>query len=129
MVDYLRGGGMGQDAYRVAYEEATLELSEITDKFEKLRQRKERIEKFVDALKPLLGIDADVAPADRAAAPGSPELVHTAGDTPPVRFRSAAEPPPDPFQRRIDQALGMAAGPRDVREYTRQGTGGYLQEK
>ena len=114
---------MGQDAYRVAYEEATLELSEITDKFEKLRQRKERIEKFVDALKPLLGIDADVAPADRAAAPGSPPTrMSSTGCWRTLRITSATS-------ALINQALGMAAGPRDVREYTRQGNGGYLQEK
>lgn len=120
---------MGQDAYRVAYEEATLELSEITDKFEKLRLRKERIEKFVDALKPLLGISDEVAGGDHTAAPGSPELVHSAVDTPPARFRAAAEPASDPFQRRIDQALGQAGGSRDARDYLRQGNGGYLQEK
>jgi hypothetical protein len=45
---------MRQEVYRVAYDEASAELSEILAKFEQLRVRKDRIEKVVDALKPLV---------------------------------------------------------------------------
>ena len=45
---------MRQEVYRVAYDEAHAELTEILGKFEQLRVRKDRIEKVVEALKPLL---------------------------------------------------------------------------
>ena len=57
MVDYPPGVSMRQEVYRVAYDEAKSELGEILGKFEALRLRKDRIEKVVEALKPLLGAD------------------------------------------------------------------------
>jgi hypothetical protein len=48
---------MNKEAYRFAFDEANAELSQIVGEFEQLRMRKERVEKVVEALKPLAGID------------------------------------------------------------------------
>ncbi len=55
---------MKQEAYRFAFDEANAELTQILGEFEALRVRKDRIEKVVEALKPLAG-DAQGAPAER----------------------------------------------------------------
>ena len=44
---------MKQEVYRFAFDEANAELAQIIGEFEQLRQRKDRIEKVVEALKPL----------------------------------------------------------------------------
>ena len=48
---------MNKDVYRFAFDEANAELSQIVGEFEQLRLRKERVEKVVEALKPLAGAD------------------------------------------------------------------------
>jgi len=55
---------MKQDVYRFAYEEASSELNEIVKDFDQLRVRKERIEKVLDALKPLADADAQALATD-----------------------------------------------------------------
>lgn len=52
---------MNKEAYRFAFDEANAELAAIVGEFEQLRQRKERVEKVVEALKPLAGADGQVA--------------------------------------------------------------------
>jgi hypothetical protein len=106
------------EVYRVAFESAKSELMEISAEFEKLRLRKEHMEKLVTVLTPLLGEelatvpgpqeDSVVRPAESAVEPlsephGGPEGLVA-----------------DPFQRRIDHVLGIGAGIRDVRKYSRQ---------
>lgn len=49
---------MNKEAYRFAFDEANAELSQIVGEFEQLRMRKERVEKVVEALKPLAGVDS-----------------------------------------------------------------------
>ena len=49
---------MNKEVYRFAFDEANAELSQIVGEFEQLRLRKERVEKVVEALKPLAGVDA-----------------------------------------------------------------------
>lgn len=44
---------MNKEAYRFAFDEANAELNAIMGEFEQLRMRKERVEKVVEALKPL----------------------------------------------------------------------------
>jgi hypothetical protein len=44
---------MNKEVYRFAFDEANTELSQIVGEFEQLRLRKERVEKVVEALKPL----------------------------------------------------------------------------
>jgi hypothetical protein len=45
---------MAKEVYRVAYEEAKLELADILQEFEQLRLRKEQLEKLAELLKPLV---------------------------------------------------------------------------
>ena len=51
------------EVYRVAFDSASSELKDIVGAFEELRARKERIEKVVMALKPLLGAEEAAAAA------------------------------------------------------------------
>lgn len=65
---------MYQAAYRNAFDSASAELSEIVSQFDQLRMRKERIEKMVEALKPLMQEAAQVSaqaaqPAAQSSAP------------------------------------------------------------
>lgn len=120
---------MRHEIYRVAFDEAYSELNEIIGKFEQLRLRKDRIEKLVEALKPLVSGN-DLYATDRASALKERQ---TAVAEQSVSF-SAAEPVAvgagsmsypqqqsieqtnDPFARRDSSA---ALGARDVREYSR----------
>ena len=119
MLDYALGEGMKQDVndnvYRVAFESAKTELGEISATFEQLRLRKERIEKLVTVLKPLVGVEEQVGPLVQNTNEHSEE-VKTATDG----GSSEESLLPDPFQRRIDHVLGIGAGVRDITKYSRQ---------
>ncbi|MGB6193483.1 MAG: hypothetical protein WBF42_13535 [Terracidiphilus sp.] len=67
-LDDRPGGKMKQEVYRFAFDEANTELSQILGEFEQLRARKDRIEKVVEALKPLAGIEASAAAAGQKSA-------------------------------------------------------------
>jgi hypothetical protein len=118
VLDYAPGEGMNQEGheevYRVAFDSANAELKEISAAFEELRIRKDRVEKLVSALGPLVE-EAPKAEAGAAAAEEpAPQPVHsTTGE-------SVDRVVTDPFQRRIDHVLGIGAGIRDVRKYVRQ---------
>lgn len=56
---------MKEEVYRFAFDEANAELSQIVNEFEQLRQRKDRIEKVVEALKPLAGNEGQAATGER----------------------------------------------------------------
>ncbi|HWT65159.1 MAG TPA: hypothetical protein VN151_03525 [Terracidiphilus sp.] len=56
---------MKEEVYRFAFDEANAELTQIMNEFEQLRQRKDRIEKVVEALKPLAAGEVQGAPAER----------------------------------------------------------------
>lgn len=53
---------MNKEVYRFAFDEANAELTAIVGEFEQLRMRKERVEKVVEALKPLANSDAQMSP-------------------------------------------------------------------
>jgi len=122
------------EIYRVAHDAATAELAEITAEFERLRIRKEHVERLIVALKPMVGDVASVAPGSSGLAPVAaqssavqveesaekPEVTEAAVD---AQHEEAAQPlgvGADPFQRRSEHVLGIGAGIRDVRQYTRQ---------
>jgi hypothetical protein len=106
------------EIYRVAFEAANSELNEISAEFERLRIRKEHIEKLVQVLQPLIG-EEGTAPQQGEGA-GSTSQTEGAGQAA-VEGRGGAEPvQADPFQRRIDHVLGIGGGIRDVRKYSRQ---------
>lgn len=60
---------MKEEVYRFAFDEANAELSQIVTEFEQLRQRKDRIEKVVEALKPLAAANDGQAERKNADAP------------------------------------------------------------
>jgi hypothetical protein len=108
-----------QEIYRIAHDAASAELNEISAEFERLRLRKDLVERLIAVLKPIIGED------DR------PAVVISKEDQAPDRVEATAEPAKaengqrlgvaaDPFQRRIDHVLGIGGGIRDVRQYTRQ---------
>jgi hypothetical protein len=103
------------EIYRVAFDAANSELTEISMEFERLRIRKEHIEKLVQVLQPL------IADGDEQAQPGqvSGAAPQTEGAGEAARLAQETVPA-DPFQRRIDHVLGIGGGIRDVRKYSRQ---------
>ncbi len=113
---------MRQEVYRVAFDEASAELSEILSKFEQLRLRKDRIEKVVDALKPLVASESLAPSAERIAAPverqpGEP-LSHSPND------------PSQAVNAKSDSLSDAAAGKRPVLASHRDlGRAGWLCER
>jgi hypothetical protein len=106
------------EVYRVAFESAKSELIEISAEFEKLRLRKELMEKLVTVLMPLIGEEA-------AANQDSQEESTQRKSEAAIEISGQPHGGPeglvaDPFQRRIDHVLGIGAGIRDVRKYSRQ---------
>ena len=106
------------EIYRVAFDAANSELTEISAEFERLRIRKEHIEKLIQVLQPLLAEGEQTA--EHGSVAGSSLHAETAGEAAVDAHGSAETVPADPFQRRIDHVLGIGGGIRDVRKYSRQ---------
>ncbi len=66
---------MKQEVYRYAYNEANTELTEILTEFEQLRLRKEGIERALDALRPLAGVDVQAGLDQKASGASNTQLV------------------------------------------------------
>ena len=121
---------MRQKVYRVAFDEASSELSEILSRFEQLRLRKERVEKLVEALKPLV-VTTDVQahatglaertapPVEKPIAAVEPPAVPAPAASAPFPVPQTADEATDPFSRRVENVMGMSSAARDVREYSR----------
>jgi hypothetical protein len=115
---------MRQEVYRVAYDEANAELSEILGKFEQLRLRKDRVEKVVEALKPLVASEAaSLADQKKESGERPHEAVHASSEsaqaTPspiPYPVQQPVMAPSDPFARRESSGAGAS---KDVSEYSR----------
>ena len=141
---------MRQDVYRVAYDEAIGELSDIINKYEQLRLRKERVEKVVEVLKPLLGKNTPANSVEATVVATSPEEPPPSMDPSPdsgqevvsvpvamlqrveepISYpapQAAADATSDPFQRRINNALRQGFGGSESREYARAFAGGLLR--
>jgi hypothetical protein len=130
---------MRQEVYRVAFDEASAELSEILARFEQLRLRKDRIEKVVEALKPLVFsdevrnltpaptpersappvVERVVPVAEPAATPVVPVAAQPAPNSVPFPSQQTVDDAADPFSRRVENVMGMSSSSRDVREYSR----------
>lgn len=118
---------MRQEVYRVAYDEASAELSEILGKFEQMRLRKDRVEKVVEALKPLVFANEAAAAAERTAVPERQPLpveVPARAAAEPVQSSAPGsipypiqQPSSDPYSRRMESSVGSSA--KDVSEYSR----------
>jgi hypothetical protein len=119
---------MRQGAYLTAYDAARSELSEVLGEFERLRIRKEQIEKVALALEPLFDSQAQVAAADQQPTTHSFELLQRtpiAEPEPivseqvempvPMQVMTSPEPTSDPVQMRINAALwGITHGNREL---------------
>lgn len=108
------------EVYRVAFDSANSELKDILGAFEELRARKERIEKVVMALKPLLG--AEEAAAAAAAMQSASDAANEAGqalseEVPTYQYQGSNGSSADPFARRLDSALGHGVGRKFNRQF------------
>lgn len=124
---------MRLEVYRVALDEANAELSEILGKFELLRLRKDRVERLVEALKPLVGTsESQLGPSERgsslpdrqssAEAPSthaSPESVQPLSSHSPYAGQQHQMPSSDPFARRSESVASQGSPAKDVSEYSR----------
>ena len=102
------------EIYRVAFDAANSELAEISAEFERLRSRKDHIERLVQVLHPL------IADGENAIEGGSVSGPMVSGEMSGEKGAVAETVTADPFQRRIDHVLGIGGGIRDVRKYSRQ---------
>jgi|SRR5450631_3389384 hypothetical protein len=109
-----------EDVYRVAYDSANSELNEILRAFEDLRSRKERVEKVVLALKPLMGADDQASAAVQGNVDPAADAHRPAEEVPSYQYQAPNGAQSDPFQRRIDQVLGQGVGSKEVRRFNRQ---------
>jgi hypothetical protein len=93
---------MNTAAYQSAFEEANAELKDILGQFEQLRSRKEKVEKAVEVLKGLVGIEGQTMESRASEAPSSYSFQQVPAPLPEMPDGEA-----DPFKRRAKN--GMAA--------------------
>jgi hypothetical protein len=108
------------EVYRVAFDSANNELSEIVGAFEELRARKERIEKVVLALKPLLGAEeaAAAAAAMQSATEAAEQATHGSDEMPTYQYQATnGSGSSDPFASRLNSALGHGVGRKFNRQF------------
>ena len=108
------------EVYRVAFDSANTELKDIVGAFEELRARKERIEKVVMALKPLLGVEeaAVAAAAMQSASDVADQVSQALEETPSYQYQSTnGSSSADPFASRLNSALGHGVGRKFNRQF------------
>lgn len=107
------------EVYRVAFDSANHELSDILGAFEELRARKERIEKVVNALKPLLGAEeaAAAAAAMQSASEAAEQASHSSEEANYQYQQSNGSSSADPFASRLNSALGHGVGRKFSRQF------------
>jgi len=107
------------EVYRVAFDSANSELKDIVGAFEDLRARKERIEKVVMALKPLLGAEeAAAAAAAMQSATEAADHASLALEEGSYQFQAAnGAGSGDPFASRLNSALGHGVGRKFNRQF------------
>lgn len=112
-----------EEVYRVAFDSANSELNDILGAYEELRARKDRIEKVVMALKPLLGAEeaAAAAAAVQSASDAANEAIQPREEQEPAYQYQATNgngaSSSDPFARRLDSALGHGVGRKFSRQF------------
>ena len=106
------------EVYRVAFDSANSELKDIVGAFEELRARKERIEKVVMALKPLLGAEeaAAAAAAMQTATEAADQASQSLEEVATYQYQSA-NGSGDPFASRLNSALGHGVGRKFNRQF------------
>lgn len=86
---------MNTAAYQSAFEEANAELKDILGQFEQLRSRKEKVEKAVEVLKGLVGIEGQATEMRVGEEPSSYSFEQV-----PAPLPELPEGEADPFKRR-----------------------------
>ena len=105
--------------YRAAFLAASAELNEIFREVQRLRIRKDQVEKVVEAIKPMLDTQAPSYERELIATPLSSEPAQFAAELAPAPEpvpvaaapavpRNESPAPGDAIQRRIDSILGLA---------------------
>ena len=108
------------EVYRVAFDSANNELNDILGAFEELRARKDRIEKVVLALKPLLGPEeaAAAAAAVQSASDAANEAGQSSEEVPTYQYQATnGASSSDPFASRLNSALGHGVGRKLSRQF------------
>ena len=114
----MKPEGYGE-IYRAAFDTANSELSEIGAEFERLVARKQQLEKLVVVLQSVIP-GLEIAPMPAPVAEQQVEALEVAEQESEEAGSEGERFNADPFQRRIDHVLGIGAGIRDVRKYSRQ---------
>ncbi|MGB6974986.1 MAG: hypothetical protein WBD67_09925 [Terracidiphilus sp.] len=86
---------MNTAAYQSAFDEASVELKNIVGQFDQLRLRKEKVEKAVEVLKSLVGIEGQAQEGHAGADPASYSFQQV-----PAPLPELPEGEVDPFKRR-----------------------------
>jgi len=101
--------------YRAAFLAASAELNEVFREVQRLRIRKDQVEKALDAIKPLLDTQAPSYERELVPTPVASEPVQYAAEPAPAQVaaapavpRNESPAPGDEIQRRIDSILGLA---------------------
>ncbi len=102
---------MTQETFHTAYQQANAELCSIQEQFERLRLKKERIEKVVEALKPFVELYSGNAVSNQPVSDPSMYLVHEAKDVVSEPVQRAIEPTPEPVIEPVEYAANVAAEP------------------
>lgn len=93
---------MTQETFRTAYQLANAELLDLYDQFEKLRLKKEKIEKVVEALKPLVELYATDPGTEKLVSDPSLYLIHESRNAVPEPVQRASEPSPEPVLEQVE---------------------------
>ena len=102
---------MTQDTFRTAYQQASAELLDLYDQFEKLRLKKEKIEKVVEALKPLVELYATDSVAEKLVSDPSLYLIHESRNAVPEPVQHASEPSPEPVLEPVEYSASATPEP------------------
>jgi len=94
---------MNTAAYQSAFEEANAELKDILGQFEQLRSRKEKVEKAVEVLKTLVGIEGQAEESHAGAQPSSYSFQQV-----PAPLPELPEGEADPFKRRAKNGIAAS---------------------
>lgn len=102
---------MTQDTFRTAYQQANSELGDLQEQFERLRLKKEQIEKVVEALKPFIDLHGESIVADQQISDPSIYLVHESSNVTPEPIQHIAEPSPEPVFEPIEYTAEVTPEP------------------
>lgn len=105
---------MTQDTFRTAYLQANSELGSIREQFDRLRTKKELIERVVEALRPLLDAQGESNSTGHSVADTSLYLVDEAPAVAHEPVALAMEKAPEPVIEPVELTAEMSAEPVEL---------------